>query len=245
MKLKTLTCTITAGVLLFSASTALGTTKGINRNTQMIEDVKLISAPIREMEQSNFKSYEGIIKSIEDYKSVKGSKIVQVEDNKGGVANLIISENTYFINDNKIEVGARITGYYDATRPMIMIYPPQYTAEVVVIGDIKESVKVDLFNENLVSVDSQLKIKVYNDTEVITQDGKKYEGKLTNKNLVVIYDIATKSIPAQTAPIKVIVLNKEANIANDETTEESIHIGIDDKNIMIHLLRAINKLIVK
>ena len=36
---------------------------------------------------------------------------------------------------------------------MIMIYPPQYSAEVVVVENERENVKFDYFNENLISSD--------------------------------------------------------------------------------------------
>ncbi|MFU0824204.1 hypothetical protein [Clostridium sp.] len=241
MKSKALISTITAGVLLLSSSIALATTaEGMNKDAQIVEDVKLISAPAQKIEQSYFKSYTGIIKSIEDYRGIEDSKIVEVEDSQGKTANLIISKDTYIVNDNKLEIGAKITGYYDATRPMILIYPPQYPTEVVIIGDIKESVKVGLFDENLISVDNQLKIKVTNDVEVVTRDGEKYEGELKNKNLLVIYDIATKSIPAQTKPIKVVVLDKESEIDNNDAAKNKT---MKDEEVVKLLLRMITTII--
>ncbi|KYH27294.1 MULTISPECIES: hypothetical protein [Clostridium] len=241
MKSKTLMSCIVAGTLLFSSSIALATTaEGMHKDAQIVEDVRLISAPVQKMEQSHFKSYTGIIKSIEDYKGIEDSKIVEVEDNQGGIANFIISKDTYFINNNKLEIGVKITGYYDATRPMIMIYPPQYPVEAVVVGDIKESVKVDLFDENLISVDNQLKIKVTNDVEVVTRDGEKYEGELKNKNLLVIYDIATKSIPAQTKPIKVVVLDKESKMDNNNDAENK---NMKNEEVVKLLLRMITAII--
>ena len=231
---------ITASLLIVPTSTAFGT--GVNTSLSkdaVAEDIRLISAPIKEVKQSNFNSYTGKVKSIKESETQKGSKLVIVEDNQGGEAHFIINKNTYFVNAKEIKEGLSITGYYDATKPMIMIYPAQYTVDAIVVGDMKETVKVDLFDDNLISKDNQLKINVDKDTDVISQDGEKYKGKLNNKNLVVIYDIATKSIPAQTRPIKVVVLDKEPAIENNDGVED----GNNKNNEIIKLLRQIIRML--
>lgn len=227
---------IAASLVIVPTATAFATGAGINLSKDIvIEDVRPISTPIREVKRSNFNSYAGKVKSIKESETQKGTKIVIVEDKQGGEAHFNINEKTYFINNKEIKEGLSITGYYDATKPMIMIYPAQYTIDAVVVGDIKETVKVDLFDDNLISKDNQLKINVDKDTTVITEEGGKYKGKLNNKNLVVIYDIATKSIPAQTSPIKVVVLDKEPVIENNDDVKNGNKVDTE----VIKLLRQI------
>lgn len=211
---KIISAVITASLLTLPTTTALGAGLDISASQNTV-----VSASVEEVQQSNFKSFKGTVKSITE--TEKGNKVIVVEDSQGEESHFIINEKTYFINDKAIEEGVTITGYYDATRPMIMIYPPQYVIDVAMVGDMKETVKVDLFDNNLVSVDNQLKIRVDKDTEIISQDGTRYSGQLENKNLVVMYDIATKSIPAQTKPIKVIVLDKEGTTYENDVKEGS------------------------
>lgn len=246
MKSKKLIASIlTASLLTFQASSVFAAgSEGIEKipSAPAYTDAKVISAPVEkvtEARRSHFNAYSGVVKSVKDYQNVEGSRIVELEDGQGGQANVIVSADTYFTNEKEIKIGSKITVYYDANMPMIMIYPPQYKADVVVAGDVKENIKVDLFNRNLTSADGQLKIKVDKETEVVTQDGKKFEGNLYNKNLVVYYTVSTKSIPAQTVPSKVVVLNKKAA----EGIEDSKHPRGSDREMIKRLVQMLIKML--
>ncbi|MEG6615025.1 copper amine oxidase N-terminal domain-containing protein [Peptococcaceae bacterium 1198_IL3148] len=191
-------------MLALPAVTAFAADTG---DTTIVSDVKQIN------EQSHFNSFTGTVKKVTEREGVAGSKLVLVENEKGIEANIIVSDDTYILNDVEIAVGSEITGYYDSNAPMIMIYPVQYSAEVVAIDSKDQNIKVDIFDKNLVSADHTLKLNISNDTEVISADGKSFAGRLASKKLVVIYDVATKSIPAQTTPTKVVVLDGEQAIA--------------------------------
>ncbi len=178
--------------------------------------------------QSSFNSFTGTVKEITDFKGVEGSKFVLVENQDGQQANLIISNSTYVVNNEKIDIGSVITGFYDANAPMLMIYPPQYNTEVVNVASSKgQCIKVDKFDKDLVSSDNMLKLNISKETEIISQDGKAFEGELANRNLVVLYGISTKSIPAQTNPDKIVVLFVKALSGN----VASMNIVVNNKPI--------------
>lgn len=159
----------------------------------------------------SFGSFTGTVKEIADFEGVEGSKFVLVENQEGQEANLIISNSTYVINNEKIDSGSVITGFYDVNAPMLMIYPPQYNIEVVNVTSSKvQCIKVDRFDKDLVSSDNFLKLNISKETEIISQDGKAFEGEFANRNLVVIYGVSTRSIPAQTNPDKIVVLSEKA-----------------------------------
>jgi len=182
------------------------------------EDVKLISAePIKaEHEESfHFMSFTGLITQVQDHWSLEGAQFVSVEDEKGNPANITISPDTYVVENADLEVGVELTCFYDATKPMILIYPPQYRAEVVVVGEDEHNLKADLFDENLVSADNRLKLNITEETEVVLRDGTAFTGDLAGKLLLVFYGASTKSIPAQTVPVKVVVLENEPEEAGD------------------------------
>ena len=107
-----------------------------------------IKAKLDEQEQIHYKSFTGTVKEIRDLEGVEGSKFVLLEDEEGLPANIIISKDAYVLDNAEITVGSTITGYYDANKPMIMIYPPQYSAEVVVVESENQNVKFDIFNED-------------------------------------------------------------------------------------------------
>ncbi|MCX7748019.1 MAG: copper amine oxidase N-terminal domain-containing protein [Clostridia bacterium] len=218
-----------------------------------IEDIRTISSkevmPVNGItsivKQSYFNSFTGTVKKITDFDGVKGSKFVLVENEKGGEANIIVSKDTYIVNDAEIAVGSVITGFYDANAPILMIYPPQYNAEVVCVEMKDKNVKVDVFNKDLVSADQTLKLNISDETEIILQDGKAFNGKLADKKLVVIYGVSTKSIPAQTAPEKIVVLFEKdvskMNIVVNKKKIEAPAAYMDEKGTVMVPLRAVAK----
>jgi hypothetical protein len=164
-----------------------------------------------EKKQVAFNSFTGTVKEIRDLKDENGRKFVSVESESGEKATIVISKDTYVVDNAEIKEGTVITGFYDATGPMIMIYPPQYSAEVVAVVEKGQNIKVDRFDENLLSSDLWLKLNISKDTEIITEDGKAFNGNLKNRNLIVFYGVTTKSIPAQTTPNRIVVLSEKNN----------------------------------
>ncbi|MEY9974966.1 hypothetical protein ABH966_005383 [Lysinibacillus sp. RC46] len=128
--------------------------------------------------------------------------------------------NVFVVNDDtlvfdntgkevKLQKGDKVTASTYANKPMLMIYPPQYNPEVIIV-ETKEmgTVEVDLFNKELVNTDNTLKLNVGKETELLSLSGKKVKAEdLAEQHLLVFYTIATMSIPAQTPPSKVVVLD--------------------------------------
>ncbi|MFJ7661861.1 stalk domain-containing protein [Lysinibacillus sp. NPDC097162] len=142
----------------------------------------------------------------------------------GENTNVFVVNKDTLIFDNtgkevKLQKGDKVTAYTYANKPMLMIYPPQYNPEVIIV-ESKEmgSVTVDFFNKDLINTDNSLKLNVGEETVVQSQSGKEVSAKdLAEQHLLVFYTITTRSIPAQTPPTKVIVL--------DATTEEQGEVG--------------------
>lgn len=193
---------LTAAILtLLSSSSVFGAKPAITSNNQYcIQNTK-------KSEQAPFGSVTGTVKEITEPQ--KGVKHLLIQDASGGEARLVITEDTYVLDGAEAKIGDTVTGFYNPNAPMLLIYPPQYNTEILVVHQEGQNVKADLFDENLVSSDGFLKLNVREDTEVITQDGNPFTEKLANKKLLVVYDIATKSIPAQTTPLKIIVLSEK------------------------------------
>ena len=203
--------------------------------------------------KSSFHSFSGTIKeinslNISEDKPEEGMSFILVEDKDGGQANFFTNQLTYFITDDELEVGAEFMGFYDAGKPMLMIYPPQYTAVAVAVNlPANQSVKTDRFDKEFLSYDETLKLNISDETEIVLPDGEKYDGEIADRKLVVIYSVVTNSMPAQTAPVRVIVLYEEAvapiavlpevELPTDESgvwTAEEMPIFVNGKEIESH-----------
>ena len=170
-------------------------------------------------QQPLFMSLTGEVTEITEPAYGDGSQSIIHIQTEESSALFLTNDNTYVLGE-EVAVGNTITGYYLANAPMVMIYPPQYTVQLIVNGEFN-NVKLDRFtvSENvedaMVSYDGMLQINLGNlntedGTKLILQDGQVFEieslEELNNRKLVVVYDISTRSIPAITTPSLVVVL---------------------------------------
>ncbi|WP_223554865.1 stalk domain-containing protein [Lysinibacillus sphaericus] len=147
---------------------------------------------------------------------------------EGEVTNVLVVNDDTLVFDNtgkdvKLQKGDKVTAYTYANKPMLAIYPPQYNPEVIIV-ETKEmgTVEVDLFNKELVNTDNTLKLNVGEETELLSLSGKEVKAEdLAEQHLLVFYTIATMSIPAQTPPSKVVVLDTIAEESGEVDPSES------------------------
>jgi len=159
--------------------------------------------------QPIFIKIAGTIENVEKREDSTYYTVKEDED-----TNVFVVNNDTLVFDNtgkevKLQKGDKVTAYTYANKPMLMIYPPQYNPEVIIV-ETKEmgTVEVDFFNKELVNTDNTLKLNVGKETELLSLSGKKVKAEdLAEQHLLVFYTIATMSIPAQTPPSKVVVLD--------------------------------------
>lgn len=160
----------------------------------------------------NFIPYQGTITMIHDLRTGQSSKdegcykSMSIEDDTGAIANFIVAPATYVLNQVMLAVGDRVTAYYDGDAPAPLIFPPQYRTIVIVKDYPYLNVKVAHFNAELVSQDGQLKVNISPATPIVLTNGQAFMKNPAERNLIVVYGPATKSIPAQTEPYYMIVL---------------------------------------
>ena len=166
---------------------------------------------------------EGIIKDIKDFigfdgKPVEGKKIIRIEKGES-IWNAIIDDGTYTITFGKTDrkamsIGDSIRVFYNIKAPAIMIYPPQLNAEFIALNFADDKfIKIARFDENFTDPKNDLRLNISDNTLIIYEDGKKFDGEpadLINRKLAVIYSITTRSIPAQTSPDKIIIMYEKA-----------------------------------
>ncbi|UVI33501.1 hypothetical protein [Paenibacillus spongiae] len=161
---------------------------------------------------TNFYSFHGTVTMISDFFTGQIDEregcyqLISVENGMGATVNFVVSPTTYFVDHVMVAVGDHVTGYYDGNAPVPLIYPPQYQALVMVKDSPLQNVKVDYFNSELESSDGRLRLIISPYTLIVSRNGQLFSRSPANRDLVVIYGPATKSIPAQTTPYRIIVL---------------------------------------
>lgn len=134
------------------------------------------------------------------------TKLYTLQDDQGSIVTFTVDVRTYFVDGYKVGVGSQITCYYSTNAPVILIYPPQYRAVVVSQNLNDRQIKVDRFDQNLTSADGTLSLSISSETNIELENGQSFEGNLAGRDLIVIYSSSTRSIPALTVPIEIIVM---------------------------------------
>ena len=159
-----------------------------------------------------FQSFSGMVMGITDFPITVNDEnggcftLMSVIDRTGSQVNFVVEPKTYFVDGAIVSAGDQVTGYYDANAPVPLIFPPQYRALVMVKESPSQNVKVDFFNSQLISSDGQLKLNRSPATQITLENGQPFKRNPANRNLIAVYGPSTFSIPAQTTPMKIIVL---------------------------------------
>lgn len=179
----------------------------------------------QEQVQPAFIKITGTVESVEIHDEVSYYTLKEEE-----MTNILaVSADTQIFDNTgkKVELkkGDTVMAYTDANKPMILIYPPRYSPEVVIVEtEAMGTAAVGTFDKNLLDESLSLKLNVSEETELSSLSGKEITiADLAEQNLLVFYTITTKSIPAQTTPLKVVLLDeKDEGAAENAAVEEII-----------------------
>lgn len=174
----------------------------------------------QEQVQPIFIKVAGTIESVEKRGNVSYYSIKEGEN----INTLAVTADT-LVYDNtgkKVELkkGDKVIAHTYANKPMILIYPPQYSPEVVIVEtEEMGTASVGTFDSNLLDANLSLKLNVSEEMELSSLSGKEVKvSDLAEKNLLVFYTVTTRSIPAQTSPHKVVVLDQKDTDQEIETS---------------------------
>lgn len=161
-------------------------------------------------QRPTFLSFTGVITSISPMESMgrydSCSHMVTVENEAGNVVNFQMSSQTYVVDYVTLYESLPVTVFYNGNAAAPLIYPPQYIADVIAPQMEDQMVFVGWFNNVLMSSDQSLRLNLAPATTVVTENNQAFMGNPGGHVLVVLYSQATRSIPAQTTPEKVVVL---------------------------------------
>ena len=126
-------------------------------------------------------------------------------ENPAGIFQVQLSANAYVLNLHPFQLGDRATFFYDPNAPMVLSYPPRYTAVAGAYTPHGTSAMLDLFHDDLTTSDRSLKLNLAQNTPITLPNGQPFKGSLEHRLLLVFYGMTTRSIPPQTTPEQVIV----------------------------------------
>lgn len=169
------------------------------------------SIPIAEQEVENYFTVAGEIKKITEEPS--GNYFAAVENGEQQFG--FYFNDTVKVFDNtgkgvKLKEGMNITAFVDANNIMLMIYPPRYSPDVVIVQTEQQgTAELQQFDENLLSKKKDLKIFVNDQTIIENLAGvKKSKEDIINRDVLIFYDIVLESYPGQTTPKKIVILTE-------------------------------------
>lgn len=134
------------------------TPREYHQNDQIIP----ISSQLNEKEQVNFASITGTIKKISPMVNIDGAKLVMIEGEAGEITNFVVSRSTHILGQGQLEIGSMITGLYNINNPAILIYPPQYHADVLIVNDQHQNAQTNPETVMVLLIDEDLAIIVVN-----------------------------------------------------------------------------------
>lgn len=164
-----------------------------------------------------------------------GSVFIEAEDAEKQPAHINLDKDFALSFDNegkKVEVkdikaDDTVRIFLAGNSPMLAIYPPRYTPAVLIVNkeDSPSNVNVDTYTmdkdaQRLTNAENSLALNISDETVIVDEAGNKVaKEELDGKDLCVFYTIATFSIPAQTPPQKIVVLDKEIAEVPDNTDD--------------------------
>ena len=177
--------------------------------------------------QEKFLKVTGTLSSLEKNENGLLHGVIEQQDN---VFNIVVGQETVVVDNTgkrvELKEGMNFTAYVDGNKPMILIYPPQYSPDLVIVQTEEIGfAEVARFDENFAN--ESLKLNISDETVIENLSGTAVEAKnIVGVNVAVFYKFTTFSIPAQTTPSKIIVLSYD----EEELSEEMVQLQTIIKN---------------
>lgn len=218
---KALSLLLALGLAIAPASSVLAAELN-NNSSEVIESV--------EGAISRYDRYTGIVTDIAKEKDGTVVAIVSPKDKVVGMIAIRLDKNALVyeltdakkINPELLQKGDELDVFIEEGTPMTKSMPGEVIPKVVVRNiypadkAIDKFSLVDRFDGNLTDRGYTLQLLVDKDTKLENVKGEKVkEADLYDRDLLVFYSDTTKSIPAQTNPLKVIVLGEKTKDIKD------------------------------
>lgn len=178
------------------------------------ENVEIVSVEEREkeVENVNFISVTGTITKITEESTGNFFATIKNEDEEFGF--YFNDETKIFDNTGKVtelKEGLKFTAFVDAKKPMILIYPPRYSPEVIIVQTEEAgTVALEQFDEKFLNKKKDTVINISDETVIEDLSGKALKKEaIVDKDVLIFYEVVLESYPMQIGPSKILVLEKE------------------------------------
>ena len=226
MNKKVLSLIIAAAAILSSFAAFADENADLSGTPMLISESPEVEA------HSAFITVNCTIKGAEEemYKAIKADTEEEILINKNALQMTINADGEMV----ELKEGDIATLYVREDTPMVLSLPAQYSPTVIVVtSDSANAVDIDNYRKSVEGEDfgnytnqaGTLAIHVSEETEIIKLSREMFDGNLDGCDLVVVYDMVAQSLPAQTAPKKVIVLNKAQMVEIEDETFTKIIAG--------------------
>ena len=157
--------------------------------------------------------------------------VVVLEDAEGNPSSLNAAQALIYDVDGTeltaadLKEGDSVTFYVRANQPTILIYPPVYTPAVIIRNDAEYAGSVDV--SKYVPAEGEGYINAEGSLVIHMPEGFVENKKLDN-DYIVFYSVTTKSLPPQTTPDKLVLIEEPviestyADVADDAWYAESV-----------------------
>ena len=208
--------TILAGTTAFANDTLL---ISANPNAD-----KTIESVIAEAEASMYLTQEGTVAGVEASET-EGVSIVTMDNEMGGLrfavasGTIIVDRATgAYITVDELTEGMAVSVVYDMNSPMGMSMPPFLSNVTAVVANADAGAfTVGKFDNELTDLKNMLKLNIDNATTSIqNMQGSRIrltDADVKGQDALVFYDMMTMSLPAQTNPTFVLILDAQKETA--------------------------------
>lgn len=220
------------GIITLSLAAAmLSGTFAFAQTVNAEDSVMLISENMEEEISVSYAAKYGTVTGVE---AIEGGISIMLEDGDMGLivnveegAYVMNAEDGTFKSVEEIEEGMNLTVVINEFTPMTMSIPPMINMPdaIIVSG---ENCRADVlkFGNDLVSEDGNLMLNISPETVITDIRGSRRiftEADVKGATAVVVYSFATMSIPAQTNPERIIILNegKTETVGLRDTAEKA------------------------
>ncbi len=229
---KTIAMALALTVVGSTAAYAAAGTEKAETNATTNQDVSVEQTENAQAEvETGYITNTGKVTEIENTED--GNKVVTIENQNGGLR-FVVSATTMIVDRvtnevitaDKLTKDMQVSVVYDAMSPMGMSLPPYLGNVTAVVANAdKGNVCVGMFNNELVNEKEKLQLNVEKETKVLTTLGTKMilgAEDIKGKNAVVFYDATTRSIPAQTSPSLVLLLEEKEAVVEEAPAEAQV-----------------------
>lgn len=163
---------------------------------------------------SRFSPIQGLVTSVTPLQSGNAASccplLLSIQTIYQEIYQVLISPNTYVLDQRPIRRGDTIIAFYDTAAPIPLINPPRYQAAAVVFPSSGEYAAFDYFDQNLKNSGNTLALNLSQATSVQFSNGQRYLGAPGGHYLLALYTATTRSIPPQTTPHRLVVFCSES-----------------------------------